>query len=86
MIVSRYIDLVLDPAPDQGGWSYDGWANALHILMHRLHVEINDQFPRADYESVLWPGLTISSFETADAQDTPVLRVNAVVEVREKDA
>jgi hypothetical protein len=86
MIVSRSIDLVLDPDPELGNWSYEGWANALHLLLHRLFMEIKDQFPTGNYDTVLWPGMTISTFETYDALDIPVLRVNATVEVRELDA
>ena len=86
MIVSRSIDLVLNPDPEFGAWSYDGWANALHLLLHRVHMEIESQFPMQSYDKILWPALTINSFETIDALDVPVLRVQAVVEVREKDA
>jgi len=86
MIISRSIDLVLDPDPEFGAWSYEGWANALHLLLHRVHMEIQDHFPTQGYDKILWPALTISSFETIDAMDTPVLRVQAVVEVRERDA
>jgi hypothetical protein len=86
MIVSRYIDLRLDDDEDVVVWSEESWANALHLLLHRLSLEIRDAFPTADYAQVLWPGLTISTFETVDALEHDVLRVNATVEVRERDA
>jgi len=86
MIVSRSIDLVLEPDPEEGAWSHEGWANALALLMHRVYLEIEDRFPGQSYSSVLWPGLTINTFETYDGLDTPVLRVQAAVEVRERDA
>ena len=85
MIVSRYIDLTLDDIENEAGWSEEGWANALHLLLHRLGLEIKDAFPEHDYAKILWPGLTIQSFETKDALDHDVLRVSATVEVRERD-
>ena len=86
MIVSRYIDLRLDDDDDIVVWSEESWANALHLLLHRLGLEIVDAFPQNDYAKILWPGLTIQTFETKDALDHDVLRVSATVEVRERDA
>ena len=86
MIVSRYIDLILDDIENEAGWSAEGWANTFHLLMHRLELEIKAAFPAHDYAAVLWPGLTISTFETTDDLGHGVLRVTGTVEVRERDA
>jgi len=86
MICTRYIDMILDDIENEAGWSAEGWANTLHLLMHRLELEIKDAFPLQDYAVVLWPGMTISTFQTTDALEHGVLRVTATVEVRERDA
>ena len=83
MIVSRSIDLVLNPDPKDGKWSAEGWGNIFNLLMHRLQLEIEDRCPSG---KVLWPGLAISTSEAVDSIEQPVLRVHAEVEVQEIDA
>lgn len=77
--------MILRMRPDEGVWSADGWANILALLMHRLEVEIARVHTGMEGYTVLWPALTISTFQTESPVGTDVLRVTATVEVREKD-